>query len=280
MDSADHVVQRNRAFWDDQAKEGGGFSTPWLDLDVEAVRRYVADPEGSAPACLRNIYPVSILKAVEGAEVLCLASGGGQQSVVFGLLGADVTVVDVSGGQLEKDAEAAEHYGYAIDIVRTDMRDLSCLEGKTFDLVYQAPSMSYVPSVREVYAQVVGLLKTGGIYRLEITNPAVQFVDETWREGGYRITKPYALTVAPRGDGAIDHRHYLRDIFNGLIELGFRIEHVEEAPFHLAEAPDAEPGSWPHVLAHIPWIFAIVARKEASQPHSPGLPAREARKMR
>jgi hypothetical protein len=71
------------------------------------------------------------------------------------------------------------------------------------------------------------------------------------------------LRVELRETGAIDHRHYLKDIFNGLIELGCRIEHVEKAPMHLAEARDTESGSWPHILAHIPWIFAIVAKKEA-----------------
>ena len=101
------------------------------------------------------------------------------------------------------------------------------------------------------------------MYRLEATDPATQFVDDAWHSGGYRITKPFSATTHQRKTGAIDHRHCLKDFFNGLAELGYRIEHVEEAPMHLTDASGEEPGSWPHILAHIPWLFAIVARKPA-----------------
>ena len=40
-------------------------------------------------------------------DVLCLAAGGGQQSVAFALLGANVTVFDLSETQLEHDRLAA-----------------------------------------------------------------------------------------------------------------------------------------------------------------------------
>jgi 2-polyprenyl-3-methyl-5-hydroxy-6-metoxy-1,4-benzoquinol methylase len=47
----------------------------------------------SARAC---IDPDGWLGALDGLRVLCLASGGGQQSAAFALLGAQVTVVDLS----------------------------------------------------------------------------------------------------------------------------------------------------------------------------------------
>jgi len=37
--------------------------------------------------------------------VLCLASGGEQQSAIFGLLGADVTVLDLCAQQLAGDRQ-------------------------------------------------------------------------------------------------------------------------------------------------------------------------------
>ena len=83
------------------------------------------------------MYPPESLLGVKGKDVLCLASGGGQQSAVFGLLGANVTVVDLSQGQLDGDKTAAKHYGYSIQTVQADMRDLSCLSSDSFDLVHQ-----------------------------------------------------------------------------------------------------------------------------------------------
>ncbi len=58
-----------------------------------------------------RIFRHGILKDVAGKKVLCLASGGGPDSVAFGLLGATVTVLDLSDVQLERDRQAAEHHG-------------------------------------------------------------------------------------------------------------------------------------------------------------------------
>lgn len=80
-----------------------------------------------------------------GKAVLCLAAGGGQQTAVFGLLGANMTVVDLTEGQLAGDETAAAHYGYPITTVQADMRDLSALPQQAFDRVFQADSTASVP---------------------------------------------------------------------------------------------------------------------------------------
>jgi 2-polyprenyl-3-methyl-5-hydroxy-6-metoxy-1,4-benzoquinol methylase len=59
-------------------------------------------------------------------DVLCLACGGGQQSIAFALLEANVTVFDLSEAQLNRDREAA-HFGVDIKILQGDIRDLSHL---------------------------------------------------------------------------------------------------------------------------------------------------------
>ncbi|MBT7913948.1 hypothetical protein HN588_08585 [Candidatus Bathyarchaeota archaeon] len=135
------------------------------------------------------------------------------------------------------------------------------MPGANFDLVYQAPSMGYVPDVREVYAQVVSVLKSGGVYRVDAGDPGVQFADDTW-ESGYRITEPFSTKSRTREDGGVEFRHYLSDVFNGLVEVGFEIQQVDEMPGHMNMDPNAEPGSWDHILGHLPWIFAVVARKK------------------
>ena len=66
-----------------------------------------------------------------------------------------MTSVDIAEGQLAGDRTAAAHYGYEISTIRTDMRDLSTLDADAFDLVYQGPSMSWVPDVR--------VLRPGGL---------------------------------------------------------------------------------------------------------------------
>jgi SAM-dependent methyltransferase len=222
------------------------------------LRQYIAGRLNPVPYPLYELSPPSILADVEGKDVLCLALGGGQQSAVFGLLGARVTVVDLAEGQLRGDREAAAHYGYDVTTVHADMRDLSCLADDSFDLVY-GTATAYIPDVREVYSGVARILRTGGVFRIDLGNPAVYFVD--WDSEGYRITAPYSQKVKHREDGAIEFRHYMADIFNPLIAEGFSIQGVYDEPHYLQTDPPAEPGEWTHHQRYVAGGFIVVARK-------------------
>ena len=267
MSIQDEIRSMNERHWERMAKEGCGFTRPWLDLDPTLLRHHVLGQLDPVPAPLIEVYPANVLTGVEGKEVLCLASGGGQQSAVFGLLGARVTVVDITEEQLQGDRTAAAHYGYRVTTVRADMRDLSCLDDESFDLVYQAPSMAYIPDVRQVYAGVSRILRANGLYRVCFSNPATEFVDwNSWDGEGYRITMPYVERVErPPGDGSqgsIQFRHYMAGIFNGLVEAGLSIQQVQDDPqYYVPENAQAQPGTWDHWLTYVGG-FAVVAKKE------------------
>ena len=79
----------------------------------------------------------------------------------------------------------------------------------------------------------------------------MQFVDmDSWDWQGYRITVPYAVRqIQKAGRDASDFRHFLKDIFSGLLEAKFSILEVQEAPGHLLPDIQAPPGSWEHWLA-------------------------------
>lgn len=264
MKDGDNPAGRNQDWWEKMVAEGCGYTLPWLDLEVGEIQRYIKNPKDEIDERLGIMFPVDILANLEGKEVLCLASGGGQQSVVFSLLGARVTVVDLSPGQLAGDREAAAHYDYQITTFQADMRDLSFFEEASFDLVYQAPSMSYVPAVKDVYGEVARVLKTGGLYRVAHTNPAVEFIEtDTWDGEGYRISLPYTVRKVEYGEsGSIQFRHYLGEIFNGLLSAGLSVAWVGEAPYHFQVSSKTTPGTWEHSQGYIPWIFAVVAKKD------------------
>src|SRR5262245_54458474 len=97
---SDEATEFNRQRCQALARPDVKFPRPWPDLDKATARTRV-DPEG-------------MLGEVAGAEVLCLAAGGGQQSAAFALLGARVTVLDFSAVQLERDIETAARYGVKV----------------------------------------------------------------------------------------------------------------------------------------------------------------------
>jgi SAM-dependent methyltransferase len=256
----DKIGTANKHYWEKMVREKCGFTQPWLNLDLTIIQQYARGELTIAPEPLTWIYPANVLNNVAGKDVLCLASGGGQQSAVFALLGARVTVVDFTEGQLEGDRQAAAHYGYQVTTIRADMRDLSGIGNGSFDLIYQAPSMAYVSDVGQVYCEVRRLLRSNGIYRVELTNPATEFVDHVdWDGEGYRITRPYAEKARRRADGVFEFRHFLSDIFNGLIAEGFTIQKVEESPDYRRQPVNMQPGSWEHCMTYAPG-FAIVAK--------------------
>jgi len=259
MEYLDEAARANEALWEREVAAGCGYTIPWLDLDPTEVRAYAYGAIATTPRHLGDITPRHLLADVSGRNVLCLATGGGQQSAVFGLLGARVTVVDLARGQLEGDYRAAAHYGYPVTTIHADMRNLSALAPNAFDLVY-GTAVCYVPSVADVYREVGRVLAPGGFYRCDWGQPAVDML--VWDGAGYRIAAPYRQRVHRRGDGGIEYRHYMDDILSGLIEVGLSIREVLDLSRNVALASNAEPGSWEHESAYVGGRFVVVAQKE------------------
>lgn len=250
----DEIARYNIARWRSLAGANALFTRPYLDLDV-AVARARVDPDGW-------------LGDLSGKIVLCLAGGGGQQSACFALLGAMVTVVDLSQEQLRQDIETAAHYQFSIQTHQGDMRDLSFLDADTFDIVWQPYSINFVPNARQVFAQVARVLRSNGVYRFNCANPFVLGLSERdWNGEGYPLKQPYLEGVAITCTDASwvhesgeaipqprEYRHALSTLINGLIEQDFEIRHVSDST-DFGSDPNAPPGTWEHFTAIAPpWL--------------------------
>ena len=278
MDAYDETARRNQEQWEQNARDGDSNTIPWLELDVEAIRDFAKSKTDRLPEpyCHEPVNGI-VMSQAAGKDVLCLASGGGQQSALFGLLGARVMVLDFCQGQLEGDRKAAAHYGYPVVTVQGDMRDLSRFADDSFDIVWQAVSIVFVPDVRQVYREVARVLRPGGLYFVAQVNPSVQPTcfdgpANGWDGIGYRIAEPYCggpTRVRPdgsenmtEGEPTGEHRHLFSDIFNGLVECGLSIQGVWEASCHLRHDPTAQPGTDAHWRTIIAEYLNILARKQ------------------
>lgn len=266
-------MKNNEEIWDELVRNDVLCSRPKFDLTPETAKTYLS----------RNTWYGDLA----GKQVLCLACGGGQQSLAFALLGAEVTVVDFSAEQLKKDQRVADQFDLSLRILKADMRDLSMLEDASFDLVYQPYSINYVPEVTGVFNEVSRLLKPGGIYDLMFHNPYVHGTwkdgswgsqwhpDELWQGKGYPIWQPYRdgypiQTVDPHWnftnqddeevkiESPQEYRHTMATLINGFLQRGIEILYFQE---EVGTERDAEPGSWEHYQACAPpWLF-LVGRK-------------------
>lgn len=260
----DELARFNKQRWELLAQANVAYSRPLLTLDQTQARH--------------EIDPHHFFGQIAGKRVLCLAASGGQQSAAFGLLGAEVTVFDLSDTQLQRDRQAAEHYGYRVTTVQGDMRDLSCFGDKSFDIVWHAYSLNFVPDLRPVLAEVTRLLASGGFYHVAWSNPFTKTVDDrSWTGEGYLLKLPYAegveLTELIPGwdvwelaeeDGSVtpvpapkEFNHKLSTMVNTLIGHGFVILHLDD---DADGDPQAEAGSWQHYTSLVAPYLVIWAR--------------------
>ncbi|HEX2181714.1 MAG TPA: class I SAM-dependent methyltransferase [Rubrobacteraceae bacterium] len=254
------VRDHNREAWDREVERGNQWTVPAGPEVIEAAR------QGRWKVLLTNTTPVpkAWFPDMEGLDVLCLASGGGQQGPVFAAAGANVTVLDNSPKQLAQDRLVAERDSLTLETVQGDMADLSRFDVESFDLVFHPVSNLFVPDVRPVWAEAYRVLRRGGSLLAGILNPVVYIFDLKLadRDGELRVryTLPYADATSlseeeirrqvERGE-PLEFGHTLDDQIGGQIDAGFLI-----AGFYEDRHGDDDP-----IAAYMPTLIATRAIK-------------------
>jgi SAM-dependent methyltransferase len=175
-----------------------------------------------------------------GADVLCLASGGGQQGPVLAAAGARVTVFDNSPAQLKQDQLVAARESLSLITVEGDAADLSSFADESFDLVFNPCSTVFMPDVRAVWKECYRVLRPRGILMTGSMNP-VHYIFDLYKadEGVLEVTHsiPYSdLTSIPQEDLEeliekglpVEFGHSLSDLLGGQLDAGFVITHIYE----------------------------------------------------
>lgn len=142
-----NVREHNRVAWNRQVEQGNRWTIPVSGAEIAAARH------GQWEILLTPSRPVprAWFPDLEGLDVLCLASGGGQQAPILAAAGARVTVLDNSPRQLAQDRMVAERESLALTTVEGDMSDLSAFPGERFALIVHPVSNVFVPDVRPVW---------------------------------------------------------------------------------------------------------------------------------
>jgi SAM-dependent methyltransferase len=188
-----------------------------------------------------NIHvPQRWFPPLKGADVLCLASGGGQQGPVLAALGANVTVFDNSPSQLKQDQLVAEREALVLRTVEGDAADLSMFADESFDLVFNPVSTVFMADVRAVWRECYRVLRQGGVLMTGSMNP-VHYIfdlfktDEGVLEVAYSI--PYSdVTSLSEEDREeylkkglpLEFGHSLTDLLGGQCSAGLMITDLYE----------------------------------------------------
>ena len=229
--------QYNRAAWDREVEQGNEWTVPVSRERIEEARqgRWSIRLSEQKPAP-REWFPEDL----RGLEVLCLASGGGQQAPLLSAMGARVTVLDNSPNQLAQDRAVAARERLDLKTVEGDMADLSAFADESFDLVYHPVSNLFAPDVRPVWREAFRVLRRGGLLLAGFLNPAFYIFDLELAERGVlevKHTLPYSdaeslcqeereRRVAARE--VFEFSHTLTDLIGGQFDAGFLLTGLYE----------------------------------------------------
>lgn len=227
------IVAYNREAWNSQVRKRNCWTVPVTSAEIEAARnddwKIVLTPQKPIP---RDWFPDF---RARDCEVLCLAGSGGQQGPILSAAGGQVTVFDLSPEQLNQDRLVAKREGLKLKTVQGDMRDLSCFEDESFDLIVHPCSNGFVPDIIPVWREAARVLKPGGEIISGFTKPVFYIFDYGEMEKG-NLTVAHSIPYSDLNSISAEERqgyvdadeplcfgHSLTDQIGGQIGAGLKI---------------------------------------------------------
>lgn len=223
------LLDYNKGAWDHSVTTGNRWTVAVDEATIARARG------GDWNVALVGTTPVprAWFGELHRADVLCLASGGGQQGPVLSAAGAHVTVYDLSPKQLAQDRCVAQRDGLNLKTVQGDMCDLSAFEDGSFDLVFHPVSNCFAPDVLPLWREAFRVLRPGGSLLAGFINPTHYIFDELEAEKG-NLTVRHKLPFSDLTSLSEEERqqyvdkqeplnfgHSLKDQIGGQLSAGF-----------------------------------------------------------
>ena len=226
------IVQHNKNAWTNEVEIGNQWTRPVESSVINDARndvwRLLLTPT--------IFVPREWFGNVKNKEILCLASGGGQQGPILSAAGAFVTVFDNCPAQLEKDKFVSERDSLKIKLMQGDMKDLSAFEDGSFDIIFHPVSNCFVQNVEIVWSECFRVLRKGGRLLAGFGNPVTYIFDlnsmDNEKTFKVRYKIPYSdieqlpeneLKQKIKNKVPLEFGHSLDSQIGGQIKAGFSI---------------------------------------------------------
>jgi len=230
-------LEHNRRAWNYGAISNSVWAQPVDEVTIARAR------SGTWEVLLTPKTPVpkAWIENLLGKDVLCLASGGGQQAPILAAAGATVVSFDLSDEQLRKDESVALRDKLNVRCVRGDMANLGCFADATFDLIFHPASNVFVPDLGSVWRECHRVLRPGGALLSGFMNPAVFMFDHDEAESTGQLLVKYSLPYSDQASLSptrlqakldagepLEFSHSLTAQIGGQIEAGLLIAGLYE----------------------------------------------------
>ncbi|MBP3645321.1 MAG: class I SAM-dependent methyltransferase [Clostridia bacterium] len=245
--------QQNKIAWEYDAY---AFWVHQYGTPAERAKADLENPEGMLKKYAKYF------DAFEGVRIANICGSCGKKAVPLALLGAEVTVFDISEANRKYAMEVAEaagaHIHYEVgDVLEIDLKK----HGACFDVVFmEGGVLHYFHDLDEFMRMMHGLLRKGGKMICSDFHPFIKLEDALGLE---TKTMDYFSTEVFEGEMAharfydkeirrqmpkCSYRKYtISEIINAIIRSGFVLERFDEHP------------AW--TKPHLPGEFTAVAKK-------------------
>ncbi|MAY03384.1 MAG: SAM-dependent methyltransferase [Gammaproteobacteria bacterium] len=231
------ILDYNRRAWNAESEADSEWSTPVSELTINEARA----GNWSVRLTPNKDVPREWFGNISGKNILCLASGGGQQAPVLAAAGARISSFDLSDIQLQKDRLIAERDKLEIVTEQGDMKDLSRFANAQFDLIFHPVSNVFIPDLRPLWQECCRVLKPAGRLLSGFMNPSYFLFDHYEAEASGELKVKFSLPtsepvpldrtrnkVLEEKGHAYEFPHSLEAQLGGQLAVGFSIRGLYE----------------------------------------------------
>ena len=245
---------QNKKAWEYNAYD---FWVKEAGIPADRAKKIVADPS----AALKRY--ANYFDTYKGIRVANICGSCGKKAVPLAVLGADVTVFDISEDNKRYATELADaadvHIDYQVgDVLEIDMATF----GGTFDVAFmEGGVLHYFHDIDQFMGIMHGLLKPGGklicsdfhpftkvMDTLDLQQPTMSYFSTDVFEGEMAHARFYDEEVRKQFPKCSYRKYTISEIINAVIGAGFSFKRFDEHP------------SWTNPA--IPGEFTIIANKE------------------
>jgi len=182
-----------------------------------------------------NENKLRLLGKVKNKKILEIGCGGGQCSIAFAKQGAICTGLDLSIEQLNYAKELAKKEKVKVNFILKDIQTLKGIKSNSYDIVFSAFALQYIPDLKKCFKEVNRVLKKNGLFVFSLDHPFFATIDAQTLKiiYNYNNSKIFKETNID-SDGSktkfVAYPHKISDIYNNLTTSNFLVEKIIE-PF-------------------------------------------------
>ena len=181
----------------------------------------------------------------EGLKVANICGSCGKKAIPLALLGAEVTVFDISEDNRRYAAETAEAAGVRLDYVVGDVLDIDTEKyGGTFDVVFmEGGILHYFHDIDEFMRIMYAILRPGGKMicsdfhpftkiadTLHFQTPTMSYFSKEIFEGEMAHARFYEEEIRRQIPKCRYRKYTISEIINAIIAAGFCLKRFDEHP--------------------------------------------------